>query len=151
MSSVRPLAQSYITLLNWTYLVWWMGYSIDKELEGWRHPKSCSQWLNLQMEMSTKWCSPVVHICPVNGSERLQHLDDPKLSGAVDRFEGRDAILRNLDRLEDWACVNFKMCIKAKCKFCSLVKANWYTGWVLDGLIAVLQGRNNNYNTSRYW
>lgn len=50
-----------------------------------------------------------------SGSEHLQHLDDPtKLSDAVDTLEGRNGILRDLDRLEDWACVNSKKYLKAK-------------------------------------
>ena len=42
--------------------------------------------------------------------------DDIKLSGAADMLEGRNAIQRNLDRLEEWACVNLMKFNKAKCK-----------------------------------
>jgi len=42
--------------------------------------------------------------------------DDTKLSGAVNRLEGRDAIRRDLYRLEEWACVNLMKFNKAKCK-----------------------------------
>ncbi|GAB0204051.1 hypothetical protein GRJ2_002870700 [Grus japonensis] len=42
--------------------------------------------------------------------------DDMKMSGAVDSLERRDAIQRDLDRLEDWTHVNLMKFNKAKCK-----------------------------------
>ncbi|GAB0182845.1 mitochondrial enolase superfamily member 1 [Grus japonensis] len=42
--------------------------------------------------------------------------NDTKLCGVVDTLEGRDAILRDLDRLERWAPANRMKFNKAKCK-----------------------------------
>ncbi|GAB0183366.1 mitochondrial enolase superfamily member 1 [Grus japonensis] len=42
--------------------------------------------------------------------------NNTKLYGVVDMLEGRDAIQRDLDRLERWACVNRIKFNKAKCK-----------------------------------
>ncbi|PKU45021.1 rna-directed dna polymerase from mobile element jockey- hypothetical protein [Limosa lapponica baueri] len=42
--------------------------------------------------------------------------DDTKLYGAVYTLEGRDAIQRDLDRLDRWACVNLRKFNQAKCK-----------------------------------
>jgi len=42
--------------------------------------------------------------------------DDTKLCGVVDMPEGQDAIQRELDRLERWACPNSCKFNKAKCK-----------------------------------
>jgi len=37
-----------------------MDHSMDKELAGWSHSKSCSQWLDVQVETSDKWRSSAV-------------------------------------------------------------------------------------------
>ncbi|GAB0191740.1 cAMP-dependent protein kinase inhibitor alpha [Grus japonensis] len=42
--------------------------------------------------------------------------DNTKLCGVVNTLEGRDAIQRDLDRLERWACANLMKFNKAKCK-----------------------------------
>jgi len=49
-----------------------------------------------------------------------QLANDTNLCGAVNTVEGRDAIQRNLDRLERWAHVNLVKFTKAKCKILHL-------------------------------
>ncbi|GAB0204542.1 hypothetical protein GRJ2_002919800 [Grus japonensis] len=73
--------------------------------------------------------------------------DDTKPCGVVNTLEGRDAIQRDLDRLERWARVNFMKFNKAKCKIlhmdegieCALSKFADDTklGWNVD----LLKGR----------
>ncbi|GAB0204266.1 hypothetical protein GRJ2_002892200 [Grus japonensis] len=62
--------------------------------------------------------------------------DDTKLCGVVDTLEGRDAIQRDLDRLERWACVNRMEFKKAKCKVLHVGRCNpkhdyrWGEEWI---------------------
>jgi len=50
--------------------------------------------------------------------------DNTKLCGAVNTLEGGDAIQRDLDRLERWACMNRMKFKKAKCKVLHMGQGN---------------------------
>ncbi|GAB0189781.1 mitochondrial enolase superfamily member 1 [Grus japonensis] len=51
-------------------------------------------------------------------------VNDTELCGAVDMLEGRDAIQRDLHRLERWACVNRMKFNKTKCKILHMGQGN---------------------------
>ncbi|KAJ7406018.1 rna-directed dna polymerase from mobile element jockey-like [Willisornis vidua] len=68
---------------------------------------------------------------------------DIKLCGAVNTLEGRDVLLSDLDRFEEWGYVNLMKFNKAKCKVLNCVGAIPSTnpGWAENGLRAAPRRR----------
>lgn len=58
-------------------------------------------------------------------------LDDTKLSDVADMLDGRDAIQRDLNRFEQWACKNLMKFNKIKCRVLNLAQGKPQNQYIL--------------------
>ncbi|GAB0197824.1 cAMP-dependent protein kinase inhibitor alpha [Grus japonensis] len=79
------------------------------------------------------FCHPTAILDSPAGTDTSKFADDTKLCGVVDTLEGRDAIQRDLDRLERCACVNHMKFSEAKCKVLHTGRGNPKHNYRLGG------------------
>ncbi|GAB0179313.1 mitochondrial enolase superfamily member 1 [Grus japonensis] len=102
-----------------------MDHSSDEELAGWSHSKSHGQQFNVPV---TSGIPQGLLLGPALFNIFVSDMDsgiectlskfpnNTKPCLAVNTLEGRDAIQRDLDRLERWACANCMKFNKVKCQ-----------------------------------
>jgi len=113
---------------------------INGSVSGWRPVTS-----GVSQGWSWDWCSSTSLSMTDDGIECTlsKFAGDTKLSGAVNTLEGREAIQRDLERLEKGAHENLMRFNKAKCRLLHLVGAipGIYTDWGMISLRAALRRR----------
>ena len=80
-------------------------------------------------------------------------VDDTKRCGAADMPEGRDAIQRDLDRLQQWTQANLRRFNKSKCKVLHLRDSNAHSWYKLrmQGWSTALPKRTWRYGWMANW